>query len=1289
MKRLILISISILLLTNIIYGQDIINEMGKDGKFIVRDAEQKEALIIENGKVSITGELKIDKLTEGKVTDDMVVWNKDDKSLKVVPRVFSKISPLSQKLDTGIGHSIIRGNPLDEDGNEISARARGEAAAVIWNEFTTDYGYIKLGPASPFAAHIYSQQKFIFNKDIRTLTGKFGSHTTDLYLKTKNITRIFVDKDNGNVGIGTITPDEKLHIAGNMRLDGTFEDEDGDAGTNGQILSSTATGTNWIAAGGGAADNLGDHTATDTLDMAGFEINLNGGYLSGDGDEEGVFVNSDGNVGIGTATPDADRKLHIVGDGKITGNLLTGGKIMPETHHTQDMGSETSAWGTIYAKEFEVVGSAVKLFHDGTDAHLITDTGSFHFENNDETGDLALVLSALNSQDVHIVTNRDGDEHVIISDEPDRITFLENVDHDIHFWENNNLHRSMHIHGSVEAIEGLQVGDDGTDGQLTIYSEQGETDYSVVFQPNAAMTQNTTYTLPADDGDVGQVLSTDATGVLSWESLPSGADDLGDHTATDTLDMAGFEINLNGGYLSGDGDEEGVFVDSDGNIGIGTATPDADRKLHIVGDGKITGNLLTGGKIMPETHHTQDMGSETSAWGTIYAKEFEVVGSAIKLFHDGTDAHLITDTGDIHIENNTVDGQDMNLVLVGQNAQDIHLSTGRNDGTQHTIISDDGTHIHLLEDVDEDLHLWDNDDFHRSFHIHGVTKAMEGIDIGRDGFDGELSLYSEQGETDYSVVFQPNAAMTQNTTYTLPADDGDVGQVLSTDATGVLSWESLPSGADDLGDHIATQDLDMAGFEINLNGGYLSGDGDEEGVYVDSEGNVGIGIASPARMFHVQGNNALWRLDRDANSPALALHRFPSGDFSTPWKGFILGVSASAADNGYFFISDFHQGVSGSGSDKRLVIDNTGNMGIGTTSPTEKLDVVGNIKVTGLVDGINIAGEVTANTNHSGVTTGNPHSVNATDAGLGNVTDVATSDDVYDESGWNDNTDAATKNAIRDKIESLAGGHDAVTLNANATTAGLSLSGQEINYRAATNALSGYMTSALVAEVEANTVKVTDDDDGVAGTYGADWNTKTEAPTKNDVYDKIETLGGAADNLGDHTATDTLDMAGFEINLNGGFLSGDGDEEGVFVAANGNVGIGTNAPALNFHIKGSSGGIRLERTGGGSPFIQFTRSGTNVFQIRADSDETMSFTSPTGSTKHLTLNTTSGKFGIGTETPTELLDIDGDAIRIRDSQTPATSGATGTTGMIAWDTDYIYVCTATNTWKRVAIGDTW
>lgn len=37
---------------------------------------------------------------------------------------------------------------------------------------------------------------------------------------------------------------------------------------------------------------------------------------------------------------------------------------------------------------------------------------------------------------------------------------------------------------------------------------------------------------------------------------------------------------------------------------------------------------------------------------------------------------------------------------------------------------------------------------------------------------------------------------------------------------------------------------------------------------------------------------------------------------------------------------------------------------------------------------------------------------------------------------------------------------------------------------------------------------------------------------------------------------------------------------------------------------------------------------------------------------------------------------------------PASASAVGTAGQVTWDADYIYICTATDTWKRVAIA-TW
>jgi hypothetical protein len=72
-----------------------------------------------------------------------------------------------------------------------------------------------------------------------------------------------------------------------------------------------------------------------------------------------------------------------------------------------------------------------------------------------------------------------------------------------------------------------------------------------------------------------------------------------------------------------------------------------------------------------------------------------------------------------------------------------------------------------------------------------------------------------------------------------------------------------------------------------------------------------------------------------------------------------------------------------------------------------------------------------------------------------------------------------------------------------------------------------------------------------------------------------------------------------------------------------------------------------------------------------------------GLTEQMRLEGSSGYLGINTTDPTAFLDVNGDIIRVRIAKTPATSSATGNTGDIAWDSTYLYICIATNTWHRI------
>jgi hypothetical protein len=127
--------------------------------------------------------------------------------------------------------------------------------------------------------------------------------------------------------------------------------------------------------------------------------------------------------------------------------------------------------------------------------------------------------------------------------------------------------------------------------------------------------------------------------------------------------------------------------------------------------------------------------------------------------------------------------------------------------------------------------------------------------------------------------------------------------------------------------------------------------------------------------------------------------------------------------------------------------------------------------------------------------------------------------------------------------------------------------------------------------------------------------------------------------------------AGLEINR------GAGTNNAVYIDTSNRVGIGTTGPGSALEINAAAAT---------SPFI----AKINTAEVaRVDS---------------------SGRLLVGASADSggALLQVNGDRIRVATAKTPASAADTGTAGEICWDADYIYVCTATNTWKRSAIA-TW
>jgi len=191
----------------------------------------------------------------------------------------------------------------------------------------------------------------------------------------------------------------------------------------------------------------------------------------------------------------------------------------------------------------------------------------------------------------------------------------------------------------------------------------------------------------------------------------------------------------------------------------------------------------------------------------------------------------------------------------------------------------------------------------------------------------------------------------------------------------------------------------------------------------------------------------------------------------------------------------------------------------------------------------------------------------------------------------------------------------------------------------------------------------------------------------------------------------------------------------------GNVGVGLVTPAARLHVVAGTAGDTaaiLQGPGNAGVYIDYggtgynyydatqhtfrTTSGSRVMAILYDrfyaigNDEPYALGSrytPSGGTVYFgATNATStpdaqisnsggaalmtlqhgGNVGIGGATPAISsgtgLHCGGSTIRLGTSRTPASATATGNTGEICWDSGYLYVCVATNTWKRTSLS-TW
>jgi hypothetical protein len=125
-----------------------------------------------------------------------------------------------------------------------------------------------------------------------------------------------------------------------------------------------------------------------------------------------------------------------------------------------------------------------------------------------------------------------------------------------------------------------------------------------------------------------------------------------------------------------------------------------------------------------------------------------------------------------------------------------------------------------------------------------------------------------------------------------------------------------------------------------------------ERLRITSEGLVGVGVSSPQNLLHLRSDlsgatTQLYLMNRTSGASVESRIAFTTAenDLADNRHAYIGAVTTGAGENGNSFV--IATNPTGDGAQTRVFVSSTGNVGINTTNPSQKLEVSGSTSIIG------------------------------------------------------------------------------------------------------------------------------------------------------------------------------------------------------------------------------------------------------------------------------------------------------------------------------------------------------